>query len=190
MLKRISSLVLVLAVGGSVFAGAVRLSREHVCNMTLMKMMPNLETVPEMEVSQMSCVDIGDMESMPEMEMTGMEHMAGMEMQYHKMPDMESMLTMDTSGTEAMPCCKEHQAKVAIQEPANMGLCCVTIPQEPNSPGPTVNLSPSSFSIEVTHAVVVQPPVLPPRPPTRRYVTQFFLPNLQATYVRNLAFLI
>src|SRR5581483_374873 len=141
--KRFSSLVLVLAVGGSVFAGTARLSAEHVCTMSGMEMMPNMETMPG------------------------------------KMADMKTM-----------PCCKKNQAEAATEEPSNVGQCCVTIPQEPSSTATTINLRSPSFSIAITHPAVMQPTLSLPKPGTRPHVTQVFLPNLQASYVRNLSFLI
>ncbi len=159
MLKRFSSLVLVLAVGGSVFAGTARLSAEHVCTMSGMEMMPNMETMPG--------------------KMAGMENMAGMDMPDTQMSDMKTM-----------PCCKKNQAEAATEEPSNVGQCCVTIPQEPSSTATTINLRSPSFSIAITHPAVMQPTLSLPKPGTRPHVTQVFLPNLQASYVRNLSFLI
>ena len=68
--------------------------------------------------------------------------------------------------------------------------CCVTIPQEPGSSGTTFNLRSPSFSIAVIHPAIVQSPITLPKPYERPYSTQVFLPNLQATYIRNLSFLI
>ena len=170
MLKRFSSLILVLVVGGSVFAGTARLRSEHVCAMSGMEMMPNMET-------------------MPGMKMSGMENMAGMDMPDMEMSDMEEMSGMDMSGMETMPCCQKNQAEATTEEPTNMGECCVTIPQEPGSTATTINRS-SSFSIAITLPAVLQPALSLPKPATRPHVTQLFLPNLQDSYVRNLSFLI
>lgn len=46
MLKRFSSLILALMLGGSVLAGTARLHKEHVCEMAGMEMMPGMETMP------------------------------------------------------------------------------------------------------------------------------------------------
>jgi len=46
MLKRLSSLVLVLVVAGSVLAGTVRVRSEHVCKMADMDNMPGIDTMP------------------------------------------------------------------------------------------------------------------------------------------------
>ena len=46
MLKRLSSLALVLLLGGSMFAGAVQVRDENVCAMTRMEMMPSMGTMP------------------------------------------------------------------------------------------------------------------------------------------------
>src|SRR6266496_1388504 len=45
MLKRFSSLILALMLGGSVLAGTARLQKEHVCEMASMEM-PGMETMP------------------------------------------------------------------------------------------------------------------------------------------------
>jgi len=46
MLKRFSSLILALVIGGSVFAGTARVEDEHVCEMAGMEAMPGMETMP------------------------------------------------------------------------------------------------------------------------------------------------
>lgn len=46
MLKRISSLILALMLGGSVLAGTARLYKEHACDMAGMEMMPGMEIMP------------------------------------------------------------------------------------------------------------------------------------------------
>ena len=46
MLKRFSSLILALVIGGSVLAGTARLHDEHVCQMAGMEAMPGMETMP------------------------------------------------------------------------------------------------------------------------------------------------
>ena len=46
MLKRLSSLALVLVVGGSVMAATARVRSEHVCKMAGMEMMSGMETMP------------------------------------------------------------------------------------------------------------------------------------------------
>ena len=114
-----------------------------------------------------------------------MEMMSGMEMS-----DMEMMPGMDMAGMEAMPCCKKGQVGVATEVSSSMGVCCVTLSQEPSSTGTTFTPRSPSLSIAITHPAVTQPPVFLPKPGTRPYVTQFFLPNLQAIYIRNLYFLI
>ncbi len=145
MLKRFSSLILVLVLVGSVLAGPARLRSEHVCQMAGMENMP------------------------------GMEPMPGMEM---------------TPGMETMPCCKKHTTQSVMSEPGSEEECCVNIPPEPGSTGTTFNLGSPSFSIAVIHPALVQSPVTLPKPYERPYSTQIFLPNLQATYIRNLSFLI
>lgn len=152
MVKRFSSLILALMLGGSVLAGTARLRDEYVCNMTGVEMMS------------------ADIETMPHM-----EHMAGMEMM---------------SGMETMPSCHKDEAGSAMSESRLAGDCCVTIPQEPSSPGTTFNLRSASFSVAVTHSAIVQSPIRLPNPYERAYSTQVFLPDLQTTYIRNLSFLI
>lgn len=46
MLKRFSSLILALLLGGSVLAGTARLRDEHVCQMAGMEAMPGMATMP------------------------------------------------------------------------------------------------------------------------------------------------
>jgi hypothetical protein len=151
MLKRFSSLILALMLGGSVLAGAARLQDEHVCKMARM-------------------------ETMSGMEMTsGMETLPGMEM---------------TRGMETMSCCKKHTTQSLVSDPGSGEECCVNIPQEPGSSGTTFTLRAPSFSIAVIHPAIVQSPITLPKPYERPYSTQIFLPNLQATYIRNLSFLI
>ena len=130
MLKRLSSLALVLLLGGSVLAGAAQVKSEQVCAMS------------------------------------GME-----------------MLDMDM-----MPCCEEEQATAPIFEHDDMLNCCIAIPPSPGSSGTTFKLRPPSFSFVVVHPAIAQAPIL-----FRRHEhpsTQVFLPNLQASYIRNLSLLI
>jgi hypothetical protein len=131
MLKRLSSLILVLVIGGSVLAGTARLQDEHVC------------------------------------QMAGMEAMLGMEM---------------------MPCCKESAA--VDSESGSPEQCCINIPHETGARGATFNLRPPSFSIAIVHPAVVQSPLAVPKPYECSYSPQVFLPNLQASYIRNLSILI
>jgi hypothetical protein len=133
MLKRFSSLILGLMIGGSVMAGTPRLPDEHVC------------------------------------QMAGMEGMPGM-------------------GT--MPCCKKHEIQSVSSESGSPEQCCVTLPQETGSRGATFNLRPLSFSVTANHPAVVQPPLAAPEPYECSSSTTLFLPNLQASYIRNLSLLI
>lgn len=130
MLKRFSSLILALVIGGGVLAGTARLHDEHVC------------------------------------QMAGMEAMPGME------------------------CCKKDETPSVMSESGSSGQCCVTIPQETGSSGTTFNLRPPSFSIAVIHPAIAQSPVTAPEPYECSFSTQVFLPNLQASYIRNLSLLI
>jgi hypothetical protein len=133
MLKRFSSLILALLLGGSVLAGTAQLRDEHVC------------------------------------QMAGMEAMPGM---------------------ASMPCCKKHGTQAVESESGSPGECCVTIPQETGSSGTTFNLRAPSFSIVAIHPAVVQSPPAPPKPYECSFSTEVFLPNLQASYIRNLSLLI
>ena len=133
MLKRVSSLILVLVIGSSVLAGTARLQEEHVCSMA------------------------------------GMEMMAGM---------------------EAMPCCKKHDTPSVVSESGPEGQCCFTIPQGPGSTATTFNLRPPSFNIAVIHPAIAQSSITEPKPYECSYSATVFLPNLQASYIRNLALLI
>ena len=58
MLKRFSSLILALVIGGSVFVGIARLKYEHVCQMGGMEAMPGMETMPCCKKNQSASVDI------------------------------------------------------------------------------------------------------------------------------------
>ena len=133
MLKRFSSLILALVIGGSVFAGTARLRDEHVCQM-------------------------GGMEAMP--------------------------------GMETMPCCKKNQSASVDSDSGSPEQCCVNIPPETGSRGTTFNLRAPSFSIAVIHPGVVQSPLAAPKPYECFYLPLVFLPNLQASYIRNLSILI
>ena len=130
MLKRLSSLALVLLLGGSVLAGAAQVKNEQVCAMS------------------------------------GME-----------MPDMD-----------VMPCCGAEQRKAPNVENDGMVNCCIAIPPSPGSSGTTFKLRPPSFSFAVLHPAIAQAPIQ-----FRHHEhpsTQVFLPNLQASYIRNLSLLI
>jgi hypothetical protein len=133
MLKRFSSLILALVIGGSVLAGTGRLHDEHLCQMAGMEMMPGMET---------------------------------------------------------MPCCKKHDTQSVSSESGSPEQCCFTIPQETGSRGRTLNLRPPSFSVAVIHPAIVQPPITASKPYECSYSTEVFLPNLQASYIRNHSFLI
>lgn len=126
MLKRFSSLALVLLLAGSIFAGAVQVRQEHVCAM---------------------------------------------------------------AGMETMPCCHEGQAQAPKLDHDDMLVCCIAIPPAPGSSGTTFKLSPPSFSVAILHPAVEQSPATQSTG-QERPSAQFFLPNLQATYIRNLSLLI
>jgi hypothetical protein len=93
-------------------------------------------------------------------------------------------------GMETMPCCKKHAGQSVPGESGASGQCCVTIPQENGSSGTTFNLRRPSFSVAVIHPAVVQSPLAAPKPYECSYSVEVFLPNLQASYIRNLSILI
>jgi hypothetical protein len=133
MLKRFSSLVLALMLGGSLLAGTARLHKKHVCEMAGVEMMPGMDT---------------------------------------------------------MSCCKKDATQAVTNETNSSEQCCVTIPQETASSGTTFKLRPPFFSIAVTHPAVAQPPLAALKVYEYSYSPDVFLPNLQATYIRNLSLLI
>lgn len=127
MLKRFLSLILALVIGGSVLAGTVRPSNEHVCKMAGIEMMRGAETMvhdmatmPGMRVPTASPSLSQSHEMMPGMEMPpaspslshshemmpGMEMPPGMEM----MPDME-MLPASPS------LCESHEMMPGMEMP-------------------------------------------------------------------------
>jgi hypothetical protein len=177
MLKRFSSLILVLVIGSSVLAGTVRPSNEHVCKMA------GIEMVPGMQMPTASLSLSPSHEMMPGMQMPTASPSLGPS---HEM--MQGMQMMP--GMETMPCCKKHETQSVSSESGSPGQCCVNIPQETSSSGTTFNLRSPSYSIVVIHAAVVQSPLAAPKPYERSYSTEVFLPNLQASYLRNLSFLI
>jgi len=133
MLKRFSSLILALVIGGSVFAGTARLEDEHVCEMAGMAAMPGMET---------------------------------------------------------MPCCKKNQSASVDSRSGSPEQCCINIPPETGSRGTTFNFRAPSFSIAVIHPAAVQSALAVPKPYEVSYSPRVFLPNLQASYIRNLSILI
>jgi hypothetical protein len=187
VLKRFSSLILALVIGSSVLAGTVRPSTAHVCNMPSMEIMPSTEMMPGMHMDQ-GMDEMPGMEMMPGMHMDqGMDAMPGVEMT----PGMHMDHVIEAMpGAEPMPCCKKHMAQLAVSEPGSGEQCCVNIPQELGTSGTAFNLLPPSFSVAIVHPAVVQPPLAVPKQYEHSYSTEVFLPNLQATYIRNLAFLI
>ncbi len=102
-----------------------------------------------------------------------------------KMAEMKSM-----PGMEKMPCCKHDKVQSVLSESGSRAECCVTIPQGPGSSGRTFNLRTPSFSVAVIHPAAAQSPPAAPEPYECSFSTQVFLPNLQASYIRNLSLLI
>ncbi|MDQ5845724.1 MAG: hypothetical protein M3539_10575 [Acidobacteriota bacterium] len=178
MLKRFSSLILALAIGSSVLAGTLRPTNEHVCKMAGIEIMPGREMVDH----GMEMMDHG-MEMMPGMEMPPAS--PSLSHSHEMLPGMEM-----TAGMETMPCCMKHGAQSVSSQSGSQGQCCVNIPQETGSSGTTFNLRLPSFSVAVIHPAIVQPPITAPKPYECSYSTEVFLPNLQASYLRNLSFLI
>lgn len=127
MLKRLSSLALILVLGGSVIAGVPLHLSEHACGM------------------------------------------AGMEM---------------------MDCCQVAQMQQDTPETAAARLCCVINCSQPGPTGAQFTWRTPSFGVTTLPPAVAQSPIALLRPPGRRSSTQFYSPNLQASYIRNLSLLI
>jgi hypothetical protein len=102
-----------------------------------------------------------------------------------EMADMDAM-----PGMETMPCCNENQGASIAGESGSPEQCCINTPQETGSRGATFNLSPPCFSVAIMHPAVVQSPLAAPKPYECSYSAHVFLPNLQASYIRNLSILI
>ena len=94
------------------------------------------------------------------------------------------------AGMETMPCCKKNPSASVDSESGSSEQCCISIPQETGSSGTTFNLRPPSFSVAVVHPAVLQSPLAAPKPYECSHSTKVFLPNLQASYIRNLSLLI
>ena len=189
MLKRFSSLILALVIGGSVLAGTVRPSDEHVCKMAGMEMMTGMQ----MPTASPSLSHSHEMMAGGEI-MPGMETMPGIQMppappslshSHEMMPGMEMM-----PGLETMQCCMKHRAQFVSSQSGSQGQCCINIPQETGSSGTKFILRPPSFSVAVNDPATVPPPITVPKPYEWSYSTEVFLRNLQASYLRNLSFLI
>ena len=128
MLKRLSSLVLILVLGGSALAGVPMHQNEPGCN-----------------------------------------GMAGMEM---------------------MDCCKMAQMQGNAPATIAARLCCMIDCQEPGPTGAQFNLRAPDFSVSPLPPAVMQSPGVLPIPLERPFSTPIYLPNLQASYIRNLSLLI
>src|SRR5678816_3815647 len=110
MLKRFSSLILALVIGGSVLAGTVRPSNEHVCKMAGMEMMTDMQMPPASPSLSHSHEMMAGGEMMPGMEMMPGIHMPpaspSLSHSHEMMPGMEMM-----PGLETMPCCLNQRAQ-------------------------------------------------------------------------------
>ena len=102
-----------------------------------------------------------------------------------QMEGMEAMLDV-----EAMPCCKRNQSASVDSESGSQEQCCVNIPPETSSRGTAFNLRAPTFSITVIHPAIVQSPLAATKRTECSCSPQVFLPNLQASYIRNLSILI
>lgn len=203
MLKRFSSLILALVTGSSVLAVTARPGNEHLCKMGGMGMMvgmqmprasptsrPSHEMMSGMHMPPASTTLSPSYEMMPGMHMPPAsstlspsdELMPSRETMDHGMQMDHGVETMP--GMETMPCCKKHATQSVSEQ------CCVNIPHETGSTGTTFNLRWPSFSVAVIHPAVVQSPLAVPKPYECPYSTRVFLPNLQASYIRNLSILI
>jgi hypothetical protein len=189
MLKRFSSLILALVIGGSVLAGTVRPSDEHVCKMAGMEMMTDMQMPPASPSLSHSHKMMAGGEMMPGMEMMPGIHMPpaspSLSHSHEMMPGMEMM-----PGLETMPCCLNQRAQSVSSQSGSQGQCCINIPQETGSSGTKFSLRPPAFSIAVNHPATVPPPITVPKPYEWSYSTEVFLPNLHSSYLRNLSFLI
>lgn len=184
MLKRFSSLILALVIGSSVLAGTARPGNEHVCKMAGMGMMPGTEMMDHAAMDQgmvdhMGTMDHGSMDH-GSMDLS-MDH--GMEMADHDGTEM-------MPGMETMPCCKKHAIQSVSSESGLSEQCCFNIPQETGPSGTTFNLRRASVGVVVNHPAVVQSPLAAPKPYECSHSVEVFLPNLQASYIRNLSILI
>ena len=95
-----------------------------------------------------------------------------------------------TPAMESMSCCQKRETRSVVNESGSSEKCCVTIPQETGSSGTTFNVRPPAFSIAVIHPAVLLSPLAALTSPERLPAPKVFLPNLQASYIRNLALLI
>jgi hypothetical protein len=102
-----------------------------------------------------------------------------------EMAGMEGIVDM-----EAMPCCEQHQSASMESLYGSPEPCCVNVPPAPGSSGSTYNLRAPSFSVTVIHPAVAHSPLVLPQRRECPYSPRVFLPNLQASYIRNLALLI
>jgi hypothetical protein len=93
-------------------------------------------------------------------------------------------------GMATMPCCKKNQSASVDSRSGSSEQCCINIPPETGSRGTTFNLRAPSFSIAVIHPAVAPSSLAVPKPYECSYSPQVFLPNLQASYIRNLSILI
>ncbi len=181
MLKRFSSLILALVIASSVLAVTARPGNEHVCKMAGMAMMPGIEMMDHGAMDH-ATMDDGKLDHAT-MDDGMMDHGAVA----HATMD-HGMETM--SGMETMPCCKKHAIQSVSSESGSSEQCCVNIPHETGPTGTTLDLRRPSFSVAVIHPAVVQSALAAPKPYECSYSTKVFLPNLQASYIRNLSILI
>ena len=183
MLKRFSSLILALVIGGSVLAGTVRPSDEHVCKMAGMEMMTGMQMPPASPSLSHSHEMMAGGETMPAVHMPPAS--PSLSHSHEMMPGMKMM-----PGMETMPCCMKHRAQSVSSQSGSQGQCCVNIPQETGSSGTKFSLRPPAFSVALNHPATVHRTITAPKPYEWFYSTEVFLPNLQSSYLRNLSFLI
>lgn len=92
------------------------------------------------------------------------------------------------AGMENMPCCQEGQVRSVGIESRSPKECCVAVPREPGSKGTTFNLRPPTFGFAASHPAAAQAPVTELK--TYESSPSVFIPDLQASYIRNLSLLI
>jgi hypothetical protein len=88
------------------------------------------------------------------------------------------------AGTETMPCCHE-ELSIESRSPKE---CCVAVPRERGSKGTTFNPRPPTLGFAASHPSAAQAPL--PELKTCESWSSVFIPNFQASYIRNLSLLI
>lgn len=93
-------------------------------------------------------------------------------------------------GMDGMACCDKEQIQSAASLDGSTPQCCIAIPQQPGSSGTSFHLRPSSFISAAIHPALAQFYLHPGNHYQSSPPHESFLPNLQASYIRNLSLLI